>query len=103
MLTTMERRLYRGIMTPAAILTLVFGLILLFVNWASLHNTYWFWLKMLFVLALFAFHGACGSMVRRFRDGTNRHGHRFYRIFNELPLVGLIAIVFLVTFKPIFL
>ena len=100
LLGTMEQRLYRMIMTPAAVLTLLFGSCMVVMNWAYLHTAIWFWLKMVLVLALFAYHGMCGGMVRKFRNGANTRSPRFYRIFNELPLIALLAIVLLATFKP---
>ena len=101
MLTTMERRLYRGIMTPAAVLTLVFGIWLTLLNWTSYESALWYWVKLLCVLALFAYHGMCGGMVRAFRDNTNKRSQKFYRVFNEIPLVLLVVIVLLAVFKPI--
>ena len=100
MLTTMEHRLYRAIMTPAALATLVFGVWLTVLNWAAYHTALWFWLKVLCVFALFAYHGMCGGMVRRFRDGINTRSQKFYRIFNEVPLLFLVLIIFLAVFKP---
>lgn len=102
MLTTMERRLYRGIMTPAALLTLGFGIWLAALNWSAYVDGAWFWVKLACVLALFAYHGMCGGMVRRFRTNSNQRSQTFYRVFNEIPLVFLVAIVFLAIFKPTF-
>ena len=100
MLNTMERRLYRGIMTPAAILTLIFGVWLTLLNWAVYESAHWYWVKLLCVLALFAYHGMCGGMVRAFRDNTNKRNQKFYRVFNEVPLVFLVLIVLLAVFRP---
>ncbi len=100
MLATMERRLYRAIMTPAALLTLLFGIWLAVLNWSAYQHTLWFWVKLLCVLALFAYHGMCGGMIRAFRENKNRRSQKFYRIFNELPLAMLVVIVFLAVFKP---
>lgn len=102
MLSTMERKLYRGIMTPAALLTLALGIWLTVIDWVYHVGQTWFWLKLGCVLVLFAFHGMCGGMVRAFRDETNKRSEKFYRIFNEVPLVLLLAIVFLAIFKPSF-
>lgn len=101
-LALMEHRLYRGIMTPAALLTLAFGIWLTVLNWSTYHVALWFWLKMVCVLGLFAFHGMCGSMVRKFQNEANERSHVFYRIFNEVPLLFLLIIVFLAIFKPSF-
>ena len=100
MLTTMEYRLYRAIMTPAALLTLIFGIWLTLLNSSAYHAAFWYWVKLLCVLALFAYHGMCGGMVRAFRDNTNKRSQKFYRVFNEVPLVFLVLIVLLAVFKP---
>lgn len=102
MLATMEYRLYRAIMTPAALLTLVFGVWLMLLNWSAYQSALWFWVKLLCVLALFAYHGMCGGMVRAFRDNSNRRSQKFYRVFNEVPLLFLVLIVLLAVFKPTF-
>ncbi len=100
MLTTMEHRLYRAIMTPAALLTLVFGVWLMILNWTAYQSALWLWVKLLCVLALFAYHGMCGGMVRAFRDNSNKRSQKFYRVFNEVPLLFLVLIVLLAVFKP---
>lgn len=100
MLATMEHRLYRAIMTPAALLTLIFGVWLTLLNWSAYESALWFWVKLLCVLALFAFHGMCGGMVRAFRENTNKRSQKFYRVFNEVPLLFLVLIVLLAVFKP---
>lgn len=102
MLTTMEYRLYRAIMTPAALLTLVFGGWLMLLNWSAYQTAHWFWVKLLCVLALFAYHGMCGGMVRAFRNNSNRRSQKFYRVFNEVPLLFLVLIVLLAVLKPTF-
>ena len=100
MFLTMERRLYRGIMTPAALATLLLGVWLTWLNWSAYAGALWYWVKLLCVLALFAYHGMCGGMVRAFRENTNQRSQKFYRIFNEVPLLFLVLIMFLAIFKP---
>jgi putative membrane protein len=94
----MERKLYRGIMTPAAVLTIAFGLWL----WLGYGITGgWLHVKLVLVLALVAFHIYLGVLLRNFAHDRNRHGHVFYRWLNEIPALPLlIAIVFLVVMKP---
>jgi putative membrane protein len=92
----MERKLFWFI-TPWAILTLVFG------TWLWLGYGFsgtWLTLKLILVLALVAFHGYCGWLVREFAHDRNRHRHVFYRWLNELPLLILVAAVLLVVLKP---
>lgn len=97
----MERRLYRGILTPSSILALVFGLAIVYLNWTAYVQASWFWWKIGFVILLFGYQGMCGSMVRIFARDANKRSSVFYRIFNEVPLVLLVAIVFLAILKPI--
>jgi protoporphyrinogen IX oxidase len=97
---TMERRLQRGIMTPAMVATLAFGLLLAgtpgVVDW----HRGWIWAKLVLVAALAAYHGALGHWRRAFAEDRNRHSPRFFRIANELPTLALIAIVVLVVVQP---
>lgn len=97
----MERKLYRGIMTPSAILTLVFGLWLLsFYSWQQIAAMHWLHAKLTLVVLLFAYHGICGKLLKRFAADQNQRSHKFYRWFNELPVLVLIAVVILAVVKP---
>jgi putative membrane protein len=95
---TMERKLYNGIMIPAATLTIVFGLWL----WLGYGITGgWLYAKLALVALLIAFHIYLGMLMRDFAQDRNRHGHVFYRWLNEIPALPiLVAIVFLVVMKP---
>ena len=93
----MERKLYYGIMTPGAVLTVVFGAWL----WLGYGiGGAWLHAKLVLVALLVGYHLYCGKLLRDFKQDRNRHGHVWYRWFNELPVVLLIAIVLLVVFKP---
>ena len=94
----MERRLYRGIMTPSAILTIVFGAWL----WQGYGATPgWLHAKLLLVVILVAFHVWLGKLVADFAADRNTHGDKFYRWINEIPALPiLIGVVFLVVMKP---
>ncbi len=96
----MERKLYRGIATPSMIATLIFGLGLVHYQWDYLKTTYWFWLKIVLVLALVGYHHLCGAHVKRFARDVSQRSHTYFRVFNELPVFALIAIVILVVVKP---
>lgn len=97
----MERKLYRGIMTPSALLTLVFGLWLLsFYSMEQLATMGWLHAKLTLVVLLFAYHGICGRMVRQFAADANQRSHKFYRWFNEMPVLLLIAVIILAVVKP---
>ena len=96
---TMERKLFFGIMTPGAVLTLIFGIWLLGYL-PGYMNTTWMLLKLGLVLLLIFYHIWCGVLVKQFKDDNNRHTHVWYRWFNEAPVLALIAIVILVVVKP---
>jgi putative membrane protein len=93
----MERKLFFGIMTPGAVLTIGFGLWL----WLG-YGFYGGWLhaKLALVAILIAYHAYCGKLLLDFRHDRNRHGHVYYRWLNEIPVVLLIAIVLLVELQP---
>lgn len=95
---TMERKLYFGIMTPGAVLTIAFGLWL----WLGFGVTgAWLHAKVTFVAMLVVFHIYLGMLVRDFARGRNRHTHVFYRWINEIPALPLLlVIVWLVVAKP---
>ncbi|MXY51605.1 MAG: protoporphyrinogen oxidase HemJ [Gammaproteobacteria bacterium] len=97
---TMERKLYRGITTPSAIATAVFGVVAAWGAWEVVATSVWFWAKMALVLILYAYHGICGRMLRAFAEERNTRSHRFYRWFNEAPILLLVPIVILVVVKP---
>lgn len=95
----MERKLYRGIMTPSAILAVGFGLLLLWLAPEWLQQG-WLHAKLLLILALTGYHVWCGQLLRAFRDDSNQHSHVWFRWFNEAPVLILVAIVVLVVVKP---
>ncbi|GAO36787.1 membrane protein [Sulfuricella sp. T08] len=93
----MERKLYRGIMTPSAMVAVSLGLWL----WLGFgFSGGWLYVKLALVTVLLIYHVYCGKLLRDFRDDRNRHGHVFYRWFNEFPVLILIAVVILVVVKP---
>ena len=96
----MERRLYRGIMTPAMIASWVFGLWLAFGYGIVDFSQGWMWLKAIFVIALTGMHGFYGSIRRAFAEDRNTRTHKFYRAINEIPFVMAIVIVIAVIVKP---
>jgi len=93
----MERRLYRGIMTPAMVLTLASGLWL----WLGFGFTGgWLHAKVFLVVLLVAYHFWLRKLLLDFARDANTRNDRFYRIVNEVPTLLLIAIVILVVVKP---
>jgi protoporphyrinogen IX oxidase len=96
----MERRLLRGIMTPAMIVVFVFGFALLatpgIVDW----HQGWIYAKLVLVAGLTAFHHLLARWRKDFESDRNTRSARFYRMVNELPALALVAIVILVVVKP---
>jgi putative membrane protein len=95
-LLLMARKLYR-FMGPLMVLALAPGL-WLWLGWGI--GGGWMHAKLALVVVLIAYHLACGRLLARFVRGENRHSHVWYRWFNELPVLLLLAIVLLVVFKP---
>ena len=97
----MERKLFYGIMTPGAILTVGFGIVML-INyaWASFGQDLWLHIKLALIVLLLIYHIMCGKFVTDFKHDKNQHSHTFYRWFNEAPVLILVAIILLATVKP---
>jgi putative membrane protein len=96
----MERRLLRGIMSPAMIAVYIFGLALLSIPGIVDWHQGWIYAKLALVAALTVFHHLLGRWRTDFAADRNRRPARFYRMMNELPTLALIAIVILVVMKP---
>ncbi len=95
----MEHKLYYYITFPAALLTTLTGAWLLY-EIPSLLAFGWFRWKLVCVVLLWGFHLHCGKYVRNFAQDKNRYSGRFFRFFNEVPTLLLIAIVILVIVQP---
>ena len=97
----MERKLFFYIMTPAMILSWIFGVILIHsIGFQQIGHT-WMILKIIFVITLTFYHFYLGKILSQFKLDQNIHSHKFYRIINEIPTILLILIVFVVVFKPL--
>ena len=97
----MEKKLYFYIMTPAMILSWVFGLILISIIGFDILSTLWVQLKLLFVVLLTFYHFYLGQCLKNLAFEQNNKTSKFFRIINEIPTILLILIVFIVIFKPI--
>lgn len=95
----MERKLYRAIGHPSMIATIVFGGITAYLNWGYYTQAAWFWIKMVLVIVLIGYHHVCGFYVKQFASNAPLPNHKFFRFFNEIPVLFLVAIVFLVILK----
>ena len=98
---TMERKLFFYIMTPAMILSWIFGVILIHsIGFQQIGQT-WMILKIILVIILTLYHLYLGRILDKFKIDQNVHSHKFYRLINEIPTLLLILIVFVVVFKPL--
>ena len=93
----MERKLFFGIMTPGGIITIILGFFFFFYGYSGL----WLNIKLLLVLLLVIYHGYCFKYLMDFKHNRNKHSHIFFRWFNEVPVILLIAIILLVELKPL--
>lgn len=94
----MERRLF-GIMTIGAVLTAVFGFLLLAIN-SALLTVGWFQLKLAMLVLMVVYHVSCRHWMRRLADGFKSDDTRGLRWFNEIPVLFLLVIVLLAIVKP---
>lgn len=97
-LLLMARKLYR-FMSLLAVPALASGIWLL-LRYEIWLNSGWMHAKLALVVALIGYHHMCGSMLKKFERGTNTRSHVWYRWFNEVPVLGMLAIVVLVVVKP---
>ncbi|MBC3906925.1 MULTISPECIES: CopD family protein [Undibacterium] len=99
-LLLMARKLYR-FMTILAVLALIFGLWLWLVYGIGKGpGNGWLHAKLTFVILLIGYHHACGSLLKKFEKGVNKRSHVWFRWFNEVPVILLLAILILVVVKP---
>ena len=97
----MEKKLFFYIMTPAMILSWLFGLLLIHeIGFEQLGQT-WMILKLAFVVLLTIYHFFLGSILNQSKLNLNANSHKFFRYINEIPTILLILIIFVVIFKPI--
>jgi len=97
----MERKLFYGIMTPGMIITFIFGIwMLIDFAWDTYSAMGWLHVKLTLLMILLAYHYYCYRYLQDFKFDRNQHSHVFYRWFNEVPVVFLIAIVILAVVKP---
>ena len=97
---TMERKLYNYIMMPAMLLTWLFGILLVHSITSSVFLELWMQIKIIAVLILTHYHFTLGKHLRNFAADNNQKSSRFFRIYNEIPTIILIVVIFVVIFKP---
>tara|TARA_B100000586_G_scaffold82857_1_gene58619 strand:- start:45 stop:425 length:381 start_codon:yes stop_codon:yes gene_type:complete len=97
----MEKKLFFYIMTPAMVLSWLFGLLLLGSIGFDQLGSKWLQIKLILIIILTVYHFFLGICLKRFSLDKNTYSSKFYRILNEVPTLLLILIVFIVIFKPI--
>ena len=97
----MEKKLFYYIMTPAMILSWLFGLILIFTLKFSVFNEMWMQIKLILVILLTIYHFYLGNCLNSLKENSNKRTAKFFKIINEVPTILLVFIVFIVIFKPI--
>lgn len=98
---TMERRLFWGIMTPSAVLTILFGTtLILAAPQGAYQHAGWLHAKLTLVILLLGYHHVCAKYLKRFKNNQNTKSPRFFRWFNEFPAFILVAVIILAVVKP---
>ena len=97
----MERRLFFYIMNPAMLLSWIFGLLLLHSIGLESLKEFWLITKLILVISLTTYHFFLFFCLKGFSNNQNNYSSKFFRFINEVPTVLLIAIIFIVVFKPI--
>lgn len=98
-LILMQHKLAKVIMAPAAVATLVFGTGLILAT-PGIFTQGWFHAKLALLVILYAFHGSLEYFRKRLATGTNTKSGKFFRYYNEIPTLILIAVIFLAVLKP---
>ena len=97
----MERKLYNYIMMPAMIISWLFGILLIHILGFSVFFELWMQIKTAAVVILTYYHFTLGKYLNDFASDSNQKTSKFFRIYNEIPTIILIVVIFVVIFKPI--
>ena len=98
---TMERKLYNYIMMPAMILSWIFGVLLIYIIGFQVFLELWMQIKTVAVIILTFYHFSLGKFLNDFAIDNNNKSSKFFRIYNEIPTIILIVVIFVVIFKPL--
>lgn len=96
----MERKLYRGITYPSMLATVILGLWLMSLNWGYYSTLGWLQAKLILVAILIIYHHICGGYVKQFAEDVCTRDHRYFRWFNEFPVLVLLGVVILAVVRP---
>ena len=97
----MERKLYNYIMMPAMLFSRLFGILLIHSLGFSIFSEVWMQIKTVLVIILTFYHFTLGKYLSDFAVDNNQKTSKFFRIFNEIPTIILIVVIFIVIFKPL--
>tara|TARA_B100000989_G_scaffold274020_1_gene232550 strand:- start:2094 stop:2525 length:432 start_codon:yes stop_codon:yes gene_type:complete len=97
----MERKLYNYIMMPAMLLSWLFGILLIYSLGFSIFSELWMKVKIISVIILTYYHFTLGKFLNDFALNSNKRSSKFFRIFNEIPTIILVVVIFVVIFKPL--
>ena len=97
----MERKLYNYIMMPAMLLSWLFGVLLIHNLGLSIFAELWMQIKTVLVVILTYYHFTLGKFLNNFANDNNQKTSKFFRIYNEIPTIILIVVIFVVVFKPL--
>ena len=98
---TMERKLYNYIMMPAMLLSWIFGILLIHSLGFTIFSELWMQIKTILILILTYYHFTLGKYLKNFAYDNNQKTSKFFRIYNEIPTIILIVVIFVVIFKPL--
>jgi putative membrane protein len=96
----MERKLYNGIANPSMFATVLLGLWIVFMAPEAYLNQTWFQLKALLVVLLIGYQHLCLRHMKQLAEDRSEKSHAYFRVFNEVPVLFLVAIVILVVVQP---
>ena len=98
---TMERKLYNYIMMPAMFLSWLFGILLIHNLGFGIFAELWMQIKTIAVVILTYYHFTLGKYLNDLALENNKKTSKFFRIYNEIPTIILIVVIFVVIFKPL--
>ena len=98
---TMEKKLYNYIMMPAMLLSWLFGVLLIHNLGFDIFSELWMQIKIIAVVILTYYHFTLGKFLSDFAIESNKKSSKFFRVYNEIPTIILIVVIFVVIFKPI--
>ena len=97
----MEKRLYNYIMMPAMLLSWLFGILLIHSLGFGVFSELWMQIKTVAVVILTCYHFTLAKYLNDFALNNNQKTSKFFRIYNEIPTIILIVVIFVVIFKPL--